>query len=357
MLNETRMNKVLEKLDTDQMLITDMYAIFYLTGKWIHSGERFLGLLIRKGKRPILYVNELFRFDEDLGVIKRSIKDTDDVASLLKEDVDSSSALGVDKTLEARFLIPMMNAHVASGYINGSLAVDYTRAVKDEAEIELMRQSSHINDLAMAEFKKLPKTGIKEVEIASQMLDIYKKLGAEAYSFPPIVAFGVNAADPHHMPDETVLHEGEVVLFDVGCKYHNYCSDMTRTFFFKGTPNEDQRYVYDLVRKANETAEAYVKPGMRLCDIDSQARDIITEGGYGSDFTHRLGHFIGIQDHEYLDASQAFKNKVVEGNIFSIEPGVYNKEKMGCRLEDLILVTENGHEVLNHYSHDLEIIE
>lgn len=357
MLNETRMNKVLEKLDTDQMLITDTYAIFYLTGKWIFSGERFLGLLIRKGRKPILYVNELFRFDEDLGLVKKYIKDTDDVASLLKEEVDETSVLGVDKTLEARFLIPMMEKHVASNYINGSLAVDYTRAVKDEAEIALMKESSHINDLAMAEFKKLPKAGIKETEIAAQMMDIYKKLGAEDYSFNPIVAFGVNAADPHHMPDETVLHEGDVVLFDVGCKYHNYCSDMTRTFIYRGEPNEDQKYVYGLVRKANETAEEYVKPGMRLCDIDSKARDVITEGGYGSDFTHRLGHFIGIQDHEYLDASQAFKDKVVAGNIFSIEPGIYNKEKMGCRLEDLILVTKDGHEVLNKYPHELEIIE
>lgn len=209
----------------------------------------------------------------------------------------------------------------------------------------------------MAEFKKLPKAGMKEVEVAAQMLDIYKNLGAEDYSFTPIVAFGVNAADPHHMPDETILHEGEVVLFDVGCKYHEYCSDMTRTFFYKGTPNEEQKRVYDLVRKANEDAEAYVKPGVRLCDIDSKARDVITDGGYGPDFTHRLGHFIGIEDHEYGDVSQAFTDLTQVGNIFSIEPGIYNKKTMGCRIEDLILVTENGHEVLNHYPHDFEIIE
>lgn len=357
MLNKERMNRVLDKLDTEQMLITDPYAIFYLTGKMFEPGERFLGLLIRRGKEPVLYVNELFRFDEDLGLEKKYLKDTDDVAEVIGKDTDHNKALGVDKTLEARFLLPLMQSGAAWKYVNGSLAVDVTRAVKDEAEIALMKEASHINDLAMAEFKKLPKAGMTELQIADQMLDIYKKLGAEAYSFDPIVAFGVNAADPHHMPDETILKEGDVVLFDVGCRYHRYCSDMTRTFFYKGEPNEVQKKVYNLVRKANETAEEYVKPGVRLCDIDSKARDVITEGGYGPDFTHRLGHFIGIQDHEYGDVSQAFDNLAVAGNIFSIEPGIYNPKDMGCRIEDLILVTENGHEVLNHYPHDIEIIE
>lgn len=357
MLNQERLNRVFENSDVDQMLICDPYAIFYLTGRWIFAGERFLGLFISKNQKPVLFVNELFRFEEELGVEKRYIKDTDVISDLLKNNVNQNSALGVDKNLPARFLLPIIDASLASNYVNGSLAIDATRAIKDEAEIALMRESSHINDLAMAEFKKLPKTGITELEVADQMMSIYKKFGAEGYSFSPIVAFGVNAADPHHMPDETILHEGEVVLFDVGCKYQNYCSDMTRTFFFKGEPNETQKKVYNLVRKANEDAENYVKPGVRLCDIDSKARDVITEGGYGPDFTHRLGHFIGIEDHEYGDVSQAFTNLTKPGNIFSIEPGIYNKQDMGCRIEDLILVTEDGHEVLNKYPHDFEIIE
>lgn len=357
MLNEKRMNNVLDKLETEQMLISDSYAIFYLTGKWIHAGERFLGLYIARNQKPILYLNTLFRFDDEIGVTKKYITDTDSIASILKDDVNPEKPLGVDKILPAKFLLPMMESNIATKFINGSLAVDHTRAIKDEIEIEYMRHSSHINDLAMAEFKKLPKEGITEIEIASQMLDIYKKLGAQDYSFSPIVAFGVNAADPHHMPDETVLKEGDVVLFDVGCKYNNYCSDMTRTFFYKKEPSEKQKFVYNLVRKANEDAEAFVKPGVRLCDIDSVARNVITEGGYGKDFTHRLGHFIGIEDHEYGDVSQGFSDLTKSGNIFSIEPGIYNKEVLGCRIEDLILVTDDGHEVLNQYPHDIEIIE
>ena len=219
-----------------------------------------------------------------------------------------------------------------------------------------MRKSSEINDAAMSRFKALIHEGVSEKEVASQMMDIYKELGASAYSFDPIVAFGVNAADPHHMPDDTVIKEGDVVLFDVGCVYKGYCSDMTRTFFYRKEPSDVQKKVYNLVRKANEDAENMVKAGIRLCDIDKCARDVISEGGYGEYFTHRLGHFIGIEDHEYGDVSSSFTDLTEVNNVFSIEPGIYDPSTMGCRIEDLVIVTEDGCEILNKYPHDIEII-
>ena len=357
MLNQKRMNHVLEKLDAGAMLVTDPLAIYYLTGKWIFPGERFLGLLIRNEKEPVLFVNSLFRFDEEIGVRKIYFQDTDDITAMVRNEIDADEVLGVDKIMPARFLLPMIHQNIAKGFINGSPAVDHTRAIKDAEEIALMKESSLINDRAMAEFKKLIHAGVSEKEVADQTMAIYQSLGAEDFSFTPIVAFGVNAADPHHMPDDTVLKEGDTVLFDVGCKFHGYCSDMTRTFFYKKEPTEAQKNIYHLVRRANEEAEEMVRPGVRLCDIDKKARDIITAGGYGPDFTHRLGHFIGIEDHEYGDVSQAFTDLTQPGNIFSIEPGIYHPAILGCRIEDLILVTEDGHEVLNHYPHDIENIE
>ena len=357
MLNQKRMNHVLEKLDAGAMLVTDPLAIYYLTGKWIFPGERFLGLLIRNEKEPVLFVNSLFRFDEEIDVRKIYFQDTDDITAMVRNEIDADEVLGVDKIMPARFLLPMIQQNIAKGFINGSPAVDHTRAIKDAEEIALMKESSLINDRAMAEFKKLIHAGVSEKEVADQTMAIYQSLGAEDFSFTPIVAFGVNAADPHHMPDDTVLKEGDTVLFDVGCKFHGYCSDMTRTFFYKKEPTEAQKNIYHLVRRANEEAEEMVRPGVRLCDIDKKARDIITAGGYGPDFTHRLGHFIGIEDHEYGDVSQAFTDLTQPGNIFSIEPGIYHPAILGCRIEDLILVTEDGHEVLNHYPHDIEIIE
>ena len=140
-----------------------------------------------------------------------------------------------------------MEMKAAAGFVNGSLAVDITRGVKDTEEQKKMRISSAINDKAMAKFKGLIHEGVSEKEVADQMLQIYLDLGADGYSFEPLVAFGANAADPHHSPDDTVVNAGDCVLFDVGCIKDGYCSDMTRTFYFK-TVSDAHRKVYETAK-------------------------------------------------------------------------------------------------------------
>ncbi|MBO7676821.1 MAG: aminopeptidase P family protein [Erysipelotrichaceae bacterium] len=351
-----RIENFLHRSEADAILVSDPMAIYYLINKKFYPGERFLGLLIAKGMAPKLFLNVLFPCEDIDGVDIVSLSDTDDLNAVLSKYIDPEWVLGVDKTLVARFLLPMQEARIARRFINGSLAVDKTRAIKDKEEIELMRISSQINDQAMDRLTTLVKDDITEKQIADQLIDIYKSLGAEGFSFGSIVAFGKNAADPHHMPDDTKLKYGDVVLFDIGCTYKGYCSDMTRTFFYKKGPDKKQEEVYNLVRKANEDAEDYVKKGVRLCDIDKVARDVIEDGGYGRYFTHRLGHFIGLEDHEYGDVSSAFEDLTETGNIFSIEPGIYDPETMGCRIEDLVIVTEDSCEVLNKYPKDIKII-
>ena len=357
-MNKERISNVLTKLDgVDAVLVCDPIAIYYLCGKMLHAGERFLGLLLKRDKEPVLFLNILFPLKQIEGVKIVNYADGDDLCAMLSEYIKADEVLGIDKTMQARFLLPMQKYGLAKDYVDGSLAVDKTRAVKDEEELAYLRKSSHINDMAMARFKALIHEGVSEKEVADQTLAIYKELGAEGFSFPSIVAFGKNSADPHHMPDDTILKEGDAVLFDVGCTYKGYCSDMTRTFFYKHAPEGKCKEVYELVRKANEEATKKVKAGVRLCDIDKVARDIITDGGYGPCFTHRLGHFIGIEDHEYGDVSAAFKDLTEVNNVFSIEPGIYDPETLGCRIEDLVVVTKDGCEVLNSYPHDIEIIE
>ncbi|MBE6042120.1 MAG: aminopeptidase P family protein, partial [Clostridiales bacterium] len=265
------------------------------------------------------------------------------------------SVLGVDKDIKARFLLPLMEKGAAAGFINSSLAVDTTRGIKDDDEKAKMRRASQINDAAMAEFRALVKEGVTEKEIEEQMLDIYLKLGAEGFSFDPIVSFGANAADPHHSPDGTVLRKGDVVLFDVGCIADGYCSDMTRTFVFQEASDLDRK-VYEIVKKANQSAVEKIKPGVPIHVLDDTARGIITDAGYGEYFTHRLGHFIGLETHEYGDVSAVNETLLKPGMIFSIEPGIYLPGETGVRIEDLVLVTEDGAEVLNHYSRELTVI-
>ena len=358
-MDNHRIASVLDNLAAQglsQLLVCDPRSIQYLTGSYVEPGERFLGLLLRAGEsRPTLFLNELFTAPADIEAEVVSFNDTDDPIALLAERCDAAAALGCDKNLPARFLIPMMERNVAAGFALASDAVDDARAIKDDEERALMRAASETNDAAMARFRELVHEGATEQEIAGKLEDIYRELGAQGHSFAPIVSFGANAADPHHEPDGTVLKEGDVVLFDVGCRQDEYCADMTRTFFF-GEPDEEQRRVYEIVRQANEAGRAAVHPGARFCDIDGAARKVIEDAGYGPYFTHRLGHQIGLDVHEPGDVSSVNEACVQQGMCFSIEPGIYLPGRFGVRIEDLVIVTEDGCEVLNSYPRDLETL-
>ncbi|MCD8337342.1 MAG: Xaa-Pro peptidase family protein [Lachnospiraceae bacterium] len=358
MLDVNRTNRVLAALKDqgmNQMLLTDPMSIFYLTGVYMAPMERFYALLLRADGNHAFFLNRLFHVPEEVGIQKVWYSDTDRIADVVAPCLDRDAVLGVDKEIRARFLLPLMEANAAAGFLIGSPAVDFTRGIKDEGEQARMRASSLINDAAMAKFKELIHEGVTERQVADQMLQIYLDLGADGYSFSPLVAFGANAADPHHSPDDTAVKAGDCVLFDVGCIRNGYCSDMTRTFYFKSA-SEHCRQIYDTVRRANEAAIEAIRPGVPLSRLDQTARDLITAAGYGSYFTHRLGHFIGLSEHEYGDVSAANTWEAVPGMIFSIEPGIYLPGETGVRIEDLVLVTENGVEVLNHYPKKLEII-
>lgn len=358
-MNEARANRILAALKeqgVDQMLITDPMSICYLTGISMAPIERFYALLLKADGHHYYFLNNLFNVPGDVGVEKVWYSDTDPVPEIVAARLDKNAVLGVDKDLKARFLLPLMEMKAAAGFVNGSLAVDITRGVKDGEEQEKMRIASDINDKAMAQFKGLIHEGVSEKEVADQMLQIYLDLGADGYSFPPLVAFGANAADPHHFPDDTIVKSGDCVLFDVGCIKDGYCSDMTRTFYFK-TVSDAHREVYETAKAANETAISKIRPGVPLCQLDAAARDLISAKGWGPNFNHRLGHFIGLSEHEFGDVSSANTWEAKPGMIFSIEPGIYLTGDTGVRVEDLVLVTEDGVEVLNHYPKELQIIE
>ena len=338
-----------------QLVVSDPMTIFYLTGLRIDPGERMYCLLLSSDGSARLFVNRLFG-TPDVGLPVINFDDTDDAPALLAPYLDVEKALGVDKDWPARFLLRLQELPVAREYRVGSICCDMVRAVKDEAEQQAMIRSSQVNDSCMVEFAAAIHPGVTERQLAEKILAIYKAHGCSGPSFEPIVAFADDAADPHHQNSDRVLQPGEMVLLDVGGVYQDYCSDMTRTFF-TAEPTEKQRQVYELVRLANETAEKLVRPGVRMCELDVAARNVIFEAGYGKYFNHRLGHFIGLNDHEYGDVSSASRLEAKPGMCFSIEPGIYLPGEFGVRIEDLVLVTEDGCRILNAYPKEITILK
>lgn len=357
---KTRQKKVLALLKDrgiSAALITEPLSIFYLSGYYTEPYERFLGLLLTgdaESTHTTLFCNRLFPSAEGKAEHIVEFDDTEDPLPLLIEAAKGES-LGVDKELPARWLLPLMEHADVKVVGLASFAVDAVRSIKDAAEQELMRQTSLTNDRAMDWLVAQLKPGVTEQEIAEGLLSEYRRLGAEDHSFSPIVSFGANAADPHHEPDGTTFKLGDMVLFDVGCKQNSYCSDMTRTFFTK-EPTERERLIYETVRRANEEAEKLVAPGVMFSDIDLCARKIIEDAGFGPYFNHRLGHQIGLVDHEPGDVSATHHEAVVPGQCFSIEPGIYLLGEIGVRIEDLLIVTNDGAEILNHYSKELTVL-
>ena len=334
-----------------QMIVSDSAALWYLTGETIHPGERLTVLVIQE--ESVFWLRNrlfpLYHQTSDIGDM--SFADGEDGVALLAKQLDGGLC-GIDQTWAAGFLLALQGKRKDISFVNGSFLVDVVRACKDDEEIECMREASRINDRAMERLKAWIQPGMTEKACADMLLAIYKEEGAEGFSFPPIVSFGAHGADPHHEPDDTVLQERDVVLLDIGCKKNHYCSDMTRTYFI-GELSEEEKTVYQIVEEAGRLAESMVRPGIPLKELDRMAREHIAKAGYGTYFTHRLGHFIGIREHEAGEVSSTSELIAKSGMIFSIEPGIYLPGKFGVRIEDLVLVTEDGVEILNQVERQL----
>ena len=351
-----RMQKVRDQLKAAGLAVTiisDLTSVEYLIDRQVaHVGERLLALALPAEGRAVLFVNRLFPIapgpDFDVVYHDDTQVATADLAAWLP-----AGKVGIDRFLYAQFLIQLMEQRPDITPVVGSFAVERTRMIKAEDEREALRKASLLNDAVLAKVPGMLREGMTELELADMLLTEYKKVG-EAWA--PLVGFGAGAAEPHHVNGETKLEPGMVVLIDAGQKTDGYFADMTRTFFFRSA-SEEQRKVYDIVLEANRRGREAVRPGVRFCDIDAAARDYIASQGYGPYFTHRLGHNIGMDLHEEPSVSGACTDIVQEGMAFSIEPGIYLEGDFGVRIEDIVLVTADGCETLNHYTKELQIID
>jgi len=219
------------------------------------------------------------------------------------------------------------------------------RAVKTPEEIAFLRASEKLDceiwRAASAKFR----AGMTELDMARLIQKMMIERG-EGEAFETIVCVGENAAECHHVPDETVWNGRDPVLVDMGVKLNGYCSDLTRNVVPKRLSTA-YRKVYALVEKANKAAIAAAKPGMTAAALDRVARRVIAKGGFGKCFGHSLGHGVGIDIHEAPGVSKKGKMVLKPGMVLTIEPGIYLEGNLGVRIEDLILITENGCEVLS----------
>jgi len=353
--------RVIEKMKEEkinQFIICDPGSIFYLTGQMFHTGHRMLALVVSVDKEPILFIHEMFPAKEE-GIKVVVFKDADDYLTDLYNVLDTSKQIGVDKYFEARYVIGLSEKGLTYPFKVTSYIVDDIRAVKTDEEIQLMKEASLINDkvmLAIQDYIHNFEGELSENHLESVLRSEYAKYTDEGYSFDPIFGFGVNATDPHHGVDDSILKANDCIVIDIGCMKNHYAADMTRTVFYKGVSDFD-REIYEIVKEAHLRAFNFVKPGVKCSEVDAMARDYITEKGYGDYFYHRLGHFIGTETHEAGDISATNDNVLVEGNIFSIEPGIYIKDKaIGVRIENLVVVTKDGAESLNHVPLDLKVL-
>ncbi len=357
---ENRVERILAAMkekNLPHLVITDPVVIFYLTDEWIHPGERFLALYLHVDGTRKMVINTLLPQERDLGLELVWYNDNQDGVKILSEHMKKDELLGIDKVCAAGFLIKLQGFLPNAKCVNTSDIIDGVRQIKDEVEKEYMRESSAINDKVMGDLIPWVTKGLTEYELSAKVAELFAKYGVRTMSFDPITAYGRNAASPHHETDDSKGKRGDCVVLDIGGMYKNYASDMTRTVFI-GEVSDRHREIYEIVKEANARGRAMAKPGNKMSDVDSAARDYIESKGLGKYFTHRTGHSIGLETHEAGDVSQANDAIIKVGQCFSVEPGIYiAEENIGVRIEDLVLITEDGCEVLNKYPRDLIVVK
>lgn len=224
--------------------------------------------------------------------------------------------------------------------------------VKDPAEIENLRKAITITEKTFETIINEIKPGMTELEIAGRIGWLIRKFGGEKEAFETIIAAGARSALPHARPTDAKVRTGEVLLFDFGAVYNGYHADMTRTVVV-GRASDLQRRVYDTVKTAVEKAMAAAKPGLPTAALDGIARTVITEKGYGDYFTHSLGHGIGLEIHEAPLVGRTDTNLLEDGNVVTIEPGIYLQDQFGIRIENDVRITRDGCENLMQLPIDL----
>jgi Xaa-Pro aminopeptidase len=351
MTRAERLGKLVGERELEMLLVSDLTNVRYLTGFGGTNGACLVG-------------PELRVFFTDFRYTARAAKEVGDewerpegerelipqIAKRMRGRVGFEDAkLSVRQLKKLQEAVADEVELVPAGDL-----VEVLRAVKEPEEIERIAAAAELADGVYGWALERGLAGRPEREVARACEARIRELGAEP-SFPPIVAAGANGALPHAEPGDREIGDGELVVFDMGALVDSYCSDCTRTFA-TGEPGEEAREVYELVKKAQAAALEAVKPGAAAKDVDAVPREMIAAAGHGEHFGHGLGHGVGLEVHEGPRLAANSEDTLEDGYVVTVEPGVYLPGRFGVRIEDLVMVTADGHRNLSGLPKELEIV-
>ncbi len=340
-----RLSKFEEQLahsEADAILITNLNNIYYLTGFSGTAATVFIS-----GSRRIFLTDSRYTLIAKSVVKNFDIVETRDALTEISKIVknDKLTVVGFEEEVSYNYFKSIETSFPNLQLLPLTNFVENLRMIKDVSEIEAIRRACHISDRAfldLLDFIKPNKTSEREV---MNFLDgRMRQLGATGASFDFIVASGYRSAMPHGVASDKIIQMGDMLTMDFGCYYNHYVSDITRTVHI-GPASDEENEIYGLVLRSNQAVIDSVKPGMTRRDYDKVARDVIDEAGYGQFFTHGIGHGVGLDVHEVPYFSN-YDGSVEVGMVITDEPGIYIDNSFGVRIEDDLVITENGCEVL-----------
>ena len=345
----------------DVAYISDPKTVNYLTGFYSDPYERTLALLVFPNHDPFIFAPAL-----EVEAIKESgwkypvygYLDHENPYALIRQHVEEAVGETSKWGAELGFLTVARLRGLKEQFPKADFSYDLTdtitkmKLIKDDDEIALLNEAGKWADFAFEVGFKAVKVGTTEQAIAAELEYELKKHGIMQMSFDTLVQAGPHAAEPHGATADNKVEDNSLVLFDLGTVYKGYISDASRTVAV-GTLSDKQKEIYDVCLEAQLTAQEAVKPGLTAAELDKIARDVIDKAGYGEYFIHRLGHGMGMNDHEYPSIMEGNDLVLEPGMCFSIEPGIYIPGFAGVRIEDCVHVTEDGCEPFTHTSKEL----
>jgi Xaa-Pro dipeptidase len=351
-----RLNASLQDSDLDAVILNPGPTLTHLTGLRFHLMERPVVLMCAKDQDPAIVLPELeLQKVASLPYRLQVFAYPENPAEWDSAFRKAAQALGLDGKrigVEPRQLRLLEFRHVKAGapeadYPDGSEVFASLRLRKDPDEIEAMRRAVRIAQDALEATLPLIKMGMTEKELSSELVVQLLRQGSEPeMPFAPIVSGGPNAANPHASPSDRRLQAGDLLVVDWGATYDGYISDLTRTFAV-GEVEQEYHKIHKIVQEANAAGRAAGKPGAPCADVDKAARQVIENAGYGQYFTHRTGHGIGMEGHEEPYMRGDNMQLLEAGMAFTVEPGIYLPGRNGVRIEDNVVITQTGVDVLS----------